>query len=1331
MYAIIILAQLAALVVCAVSIPCVMQQPFTIRPNGHYVLENCTASPGVPPFVYLGTENPAPLALSNVTVDVIGGGVVPSINLGAAVISNVSVTMRGLRVGPFVFSPNRTDPSWVWLLSAPAVNNLSLTCIDVAMNITFVFDAAFIPAQVGLFVVFSADFGLISNISVLLLDSTVSFHYVALQPPIDITAELFACTIRIATFVNTSVGAVSISVINSSTFHIVNNSLALSNATSSAAVHFLAFNTHGQVKVSTVQMLVYNSSITVVGSFGGLIAENTTSGSVEGVGEMSVFSSPEIPFANLNVTFARSVVSIFSGWCYTCGSGSINFFATSLFVIDSRFVGGHVTVNFISTNVTLVSNGTTTNQRNAGAVAVMGDTTQNTITLRNCTIRIVVDSNLCSIASAVVLAIAGSTSQLSVLFSAVVLVATVVPSDNTNTILPTIPDVFNVMTMASSLLTVAPSSPSSVRSSSFSISDSHVIASHICNIPPSQTAVSFIASLVCAVTVIGTLADSTFDISSVSVTRRILDARNYPASWSNLNDSMLNVTTILQLSDLSSGPLSSLFQSGFPYAAQLAQIIVNSTINNVSATVDRNCVVAYDAAVSCVAPIATDVLSFVNLPTLLNASIVLVNTGLVSTMLPSAGQAVGVVGPVTVIGSTVIIQHVAQLSSLLDIVFASLIFVGARSQFTFRNMSLSASWVHNDSAPIGSRNAGTISYSGIRSLIEPALFTISHCAFVRFDALFSSSFVPSAIDGVILTSRILDLGCNLWNTAPLPVSVITAAMANTRAFRHSCVVYEPSAYNASLYCPGIVRSATARVSRTLLPQGSVSSSSRQSPRTQSRSPNRHTLLTSATFRSVVEELTALHDVTDLFATTTSSIATYASLVFSAARGAAGIATIQRSMLAINLASMCLASRSGGDDTGSEQQSFIAADEATAFSNMFFNPLSLSVPVGITFLNNAAGTLIGNTLMACFIGSVSHFAWRMGGKHAESPLMKVVSMFVLVFPLPGSLANIANSLLQPSIGAVVSLVVSSERAPSSVVVGVVLCVPWIAYLVHGSWWMLLRGHPAGQFILNCKANHSKPVLLSCHPQQLDGNSIAKTIASFVANALAARTEWMIPRPHGSDGSGDDPQLGARFLLRRLKPMFERFTVNREWYCVVEWAMLLLGSVVLGVATALSADSGSATCSVARWGAGCMLALGLVSVVAAAALRPFSVPLELWMALLLGTMECLGTALVLANDVYAAQIVVTISAVVETCVCVLPMILAATKVGVCSFIMCDQRDMQRSEEEETNVVASRRVRKGGTRLITGANVRVVNVFEATQQAQLRALVELVCSTASRSK
>ncbi|CUG11415.1 membrane-associated protein, putative [Bodo saltans] len=1513
MYAIImILAQLAALVpsgVNADSIPCVMQQPFTIQSNGQYILENCTApATGVPPFVYLTTGSPAPLALSNVTLDVIGGGVMPSIYLGAALISNVTVTMSGLRVGPFVFSPNATDPSWVWFLSTPAATNVSLTCIDVTMDITFVFHAASIPTFVGLFVLISSDFGQISNISVHLIDSRVSFHYITLQPPPNI--ELYACNIRIATYVNTSIGAISIEVINSRAFHIVNNSLALSNSSSyGTAVYYLALNTHGLVKGSNVRMVVHNSSITVIGYFGGLFDENTTQNVTSQGGAMSVFSTSGIHLSNLYVSFNHSSVSIASVCTYACagytnvpnssfhvvdlnsmaiglgdsaflevsfvdstidmsmgsklyvfgftasaesnavaslhpsfvigvtfansivnmsmgsnlyvfgftapeesnssfairvtfdnsvvnmsmGGANINVFTcqvpvskvsttldlgiqvtfsnsiidmsmgtsikvfwcsaavsnvstaldsslviqvtfrnciialaspgADLFAVSCQLAGGDVSIDLFSTNFTLLLNGPAASQRNVGAVAVSGDTTRNAITVHNCTIHAAMDSNLCSIASAEVLAINGTSAQLSVLLSGVVLVATLFPRDNTSTILPIIPNVFYFMAMGSSLLAIVSPPSTAIRSSLFVVSNSHVIASHMCNIPSATTTVTLIVSVVCAIGVVGALEDSTIDISNVSVTRRFPDTRNFPASWANPNDSLLNVTTILQLSYQSSVPFSTLFQGGSPYAALLAQIIVNSSVNNVTASVNSNCVVAYDTT-SGVAPIATDVLSFVILPTLLNASIIFVNTGTISTVLPYAGQAVAVVGPAAMVGSTLVVEDVARLTSLLDVVFDSLAFTGACSQFAFRNMSLAADKRNdgnNNKALIGSRNIGTVRYSKITStgdtlLSQPSLFSISHCSFSGFDVLFSSSFVPNAMNG---DSRILDLGCNLWNTAPLPISVITGADKNTRAFRRSCVVYEPSAYNASLYCAGIVPSGTARVSLTLLPQDSVSVS--RSPHTQSRSPK------------AGEELTALHDVSEIIATTTSRIATYTSLVFSAARGTGGISTIQRSMLAIRLAAMCDASSSaaGGDDTGSQQQSLLAAEEATVFSDLFFNPLSFSVPIGVagSFVNGAAGTLIGNTLMACFVGCVSHWVWRLEGKHAVPPFMlKVVSVFVLVFPLPGALANIAKSLLQPSVGAAVSLVVSSERAPSSVVVGVVLCIPWIAYVVHGSWWMLLRGRPAGQFLLGCKANHFEPLSLSAHPQQNDRKRITRRITSFVADAQTARTEWVMPRGlHGSDGSGDHRQFGAWFLLRRLRPIFEPFTASREWYCVVEWAVLLVGSVVLGVATAVSAGSGSATCSFARWGARCILVLGLVSVAAAATLRPFCVPLELWMALLLGALECLSTALVLANDVYAAQIVVTISAVVETCVCVLPMILAATKAGVCSF-MCDQRDMQRSEETD---IASRRVRKAGTRPIIGAKSRGANVFEATQQTQLRALVELVCSTASRSK
>ncbi|CUG93537.1 Hypothetical protein, putative, partial [Bodo saltans] len=572
----------------------------------------------------------------------------------------------------------------------------------------------------------------------------------------------------------------------------------------------------------------------------------------------------------IQVAFSNSIIDISMGtslnvfWCSAAVSNvsvqvtfrnciiALASLGADLFAVSCELAGGNASIGLFSTNFTLLLNGPAVNQRNVGAVAVNGDTRRNAITVHNCTVHAVVDTNLCSIAATQVLAINGTSAQLCVLLSGVVLVATARPGDNTSTILPIIPNVLYFMAMGSSLLAIVSPPSTAIRSSLFVVSNSHVIAMHMCNIPSATTAVTLIVSLVCAVGVVGALEDSTIDISNVSVTRRFPDTRNFPASWANSNDSLLNVTTILQLSYLSSVPFSTLFlKAGRQYAALLAQIIVNSSVNNVTASVYSNCVVAYDT-ISAVAPLATDVLSIVILPTLLNASIIFVNTGTISTVLPYAGQAVAVVGPAAMVGSTLVVQNVARLSTLLDIVFDSLTFVGARSEFTFRNISLAASWSHNDSAPIGTRNAGIISYSGIRTLVEPTLFSISHCAFVRYDVLFSSSFVPSALDGG--DSRILlDLGCNLWNTAPLPISVITGADKNTRAFRRSCVVYEPSVYNASLYCPGIVPSATARVSLTLLPQDSVSVS--RSPHTQSRSPK------------AGEELAALHDVSEIIATT--------------------------------------------------------------------------------------------------------------------------------------------------------------------------------------------------------------------------------------------------------------------------------------------------------------------------------------------------------------------------------------------------------------------------------------------------------------------------------
>ncbi|CUE57097.1 membrane-associated protein, putative, partial [Bodo saltans] len=68
-------------------------------------------------------------------------------------------------------------------------------------------------------------------------------------------------------------------------------------------------------------------------------------------------------------------------------------------------------------------------------------------------------------------------------------------------------------------------------------------------------------------------------------------------------------------------------------------------------------------------------------------------------------------------------------------------------------------------------------------------------------------------------------------------------------------------------------------------------------------------------------------------------------------------------------------------------------------------------------------------------------------------------------LPGAAAVTYGTLFQPSVGACVALVASSERSAGSVVCGVVMLAAWVAYPAYCVREVLWRGRVDGAFALS--------------------------------------------------------------------------------------------------------------------------------------------------------------------------------------------------------------------------------------------------------------------------
>lgn len=142
------------------------------------------------------------------------------------------------------------------------------------------------------------------------------------------------------------------------------------------------------------------------------------------------------------------------------------------------------------------------------------------------------------------------------------------------------------------------------------------------------------------------------------------------------------------------------------------------------------------------------------------------------------------------------------------------------------------------------------------------------------------------------------------------------------------------------------------------------------------------------------------------------------------------------------------------------------------------------------------------------------------------------------------------------------------------------------------------------------------------------------------------------------------------------------------------------------------------------------LGLLNLALGLWLRPYRIRIDFWMAVLLGGLECLSIALVLSGSVYAAEIVVTVSSVLESWVSVTLLLLLIVRRWTAESRLAASTDgtALRSSRDNCarNTVGHYRTRSSHHSKVAVELQR--GMFSATQEMQLRALVELVCSSAA---
>ncbi|CUG93918.1 GP46-like surface antigen, putative [Bodo saltans] len=370
---------------------------------------------------------------------------------------------------------------------------------------------------------------------------------------------------------------------------------------------------------------------------------------------------------------------------------------------------------------------------------------------------------------------------------------------------------------------------------------------------------------------------------------------------------------------------------------------------------------------------------------------------------------------------------------------------------------------------------------------------------------------------------------------------------------------------------------------------------------------------------------------DTFQTATAAL-TYGVLVSTVGRGA--LPSVQRSTSALRLARRCAADSAGGAAQSEDLP-------PPLFDSPADNPLLLSLPAGVgkgsESLDFATGAVVGNTivvivsaiLLQCI--RVTHLCFS--GEANRTLSNRILTLLLGCLPSArflGGMSVLYAALLQPTVGACISLIVSPARDARSIACGALLLILWIAYSIVCVYFVLVAGRRvptpstrahAGRklFLLRAVETPSAPMKQKNKEMRKNARASLLNIRALSVNALkflfTSSSEWVVRQGQNRRSVKNDEMLERsrieRFLLRNLINVFDAYIRRREWYFLVEWSVGFASGAILGAAEALAAtadDSSSSSCDIAQWGVACAIALGVVELVLCAALRPFAVRMD---------------------------------------------------------------------------------------------------------------------------
>lgn len=298
------------------------------------------------------------------------------------------------------------------------------------------------------------------------------------------------------------------------------------------------------------------------------------------------------------------------------------------------------------------------------------------------------------------------------------------------------------------------------------------------------------------------------------------------------------------------------------------------------------------------------------------------------------------------------------------------------------------------------------------------------------------------------------------------------------------------------------------------------------------------------------------------------------------------------------------------------------------------------------LDGAVSAGVGNGLLVGIIGLVLHMVavmqqWCSSRWTSNGPLLRFLCTIVKGLPsslLPGSFAVTYGTLLQPSVGACVSLIASENRSLASVICGVLLLCVWCslpAYCLFAVVWRGRRITHDGKFALECIAcAPSARVTRGRQQMQLKERWLA-----LIAHITEPTHQWTVrSRSSGATKATSD------FLSENMEAVFGGYVREREWFFIVQWTTAMISGIIQGALETAGTDDPTLTYPTAYASCAVAVVFTVSDVITTLWLQPLSVRLGMWGGVGVSVLSILSQILVVLSDAPQSVVVVISTAAI---------------------------------------------------------------------------------------